>query len=406
MAKSRNRNANSKHARNILIVVVFFIVLLVYAVLRFEDYTGRRYGISVGVVWTVGFCATFFFILVYFAQFVLPYRRGESWIEGLNMLINNITSGFAPERPLPTVDIEQDELPRSFAKLNAGILKSHQVLALYRGNSFSRPIGPGFVRLYPVEAIDEVIDLRDHSRSHPLTVHTRDGIPVTSTASVTFRVRRPDHVADDQMPFPYDRDAIFKVSHLSSIELPDRVHPWCNQVAPQAAAYAVSEIARYNFDELPQNMGEINNRITEDLRQLFSVEGIEIVSASAGSPKPPQEISQQKVNNWRAEWEQKIALQAAEGGLEAQRRLRRARARAQVEIIQTIVQSIEEMRTTGQSDLADIVTLRMIEVLEQAMSNSSTKGIVADPLLKNMLQDTALQMRSLLRPPDNSDGTG
>lgn len=404
MATSKKKPSRSHATRNALILLGLFVVLLVYLYFFAQDYTGRRLGLAAVAIWIFGLSGAMFFTTVYIARFILPYRPGESWSEGLNMLVNNVTANLKGEKPLPTVDIQEDELPHSFGRLGAGILKSHQVLALYKGNSFTRPAGPGFVRLNRDEAIDEVIDLRVHQRKHDYSVNTRDGIPVSGTASVTFRVRQPEYVDDERVAFPYDRDAIFDVSRASSVAPVDDVQAWSEQIASQAAGYAVSEIAHYDLARLSSNTGDINKRVTHDLQETFKGEGIEIINAGVGGPRPPEDIATQHIQIWRANWQRRIMEQAALGDVEAARRLRRARARAQVEIIQTVVQSIEEMRRAGQTDLSNIVTLRMIEVLEQAMANNKVRGMIAEPMIKNMLQDTTLQMRAMLEPPRDDRG--
>ena len=54
---------------------------------------------------------------------------------------------------------------------------------------------------------------------------------------------------------------------------------------------------------------------------------------------------------------------------EAVRRVKQARARVQIEIIDRITQNIEAMRRSDAADLPDIVMLRMIQALEEAMAD-------------------------------------
>lgn len=77
------------------------------------------------------------------------------------------------------------------------------------------------------------------------------------------------------------------------------------------------------------------------------------------------------------------------------RRVKKARARVQIEIIESVIQNIEAMRRTETADLADIVMLRMIEVLENAMSDNSVQALVPEYIMGDMVVDASRQLRAL-----------
>jgi hypothetical protein len=77
------------------------------------------------------------------------------------------------------------------------------------------------------------------------------------------------------------------------------------------------------------------------------------------------------------------------------RRMKRARAHAQVEIIQTIMQNIDEMRRTESATLPQVINLRVIEALDEAISSSSLQTHIPGQVLANM----ALETSSLMQLP-------
>ena len=74
--------------------------------------------------------------------------------------------------------------------------------------------------------------------------------------------------------------------------------------------------------------------------------------------------------------------------------MKQARARAQIEIIDTIARSIDAMRQENDADLAQIITLRMIEALEEAVSEGSIQAMVPQQIMASLVADTSRQMKT------------
>ena len=343
------------------------------------------------------------FGILYYAQFVLPHHAGENWLEGIAMMLRSASHmGPPPASPQQSLKAEHmvpsgvESLSPSFKSLNAGMVRSHQVIAVGKGNSFSYPAGPGFIRLQPGERPVQVIDLRRHIRSADATANTRDGIPLEARVSVTFQVKQSqqDHEGDS-LAFPYDKSAIFWVSQLNTFDKDNVVRTWSEQIAPQAATYMISEIAQFNLDELwqdPSIFRGIQQRIRRQLRSNFDEWGIKIHNVKVIPEEMPEEIAEQRLENWRAPWESQIQVQEALGNAEAMRRMRLARARAQVDIIEKIMQNINEMQQTEEASLPEIITLRIIDVLEDAASkNTSQTFLLPSQVMASIVAETAEQ---------------
>jgi SPFH domain / Band 7 family len=414
VAKSGPKS-NQQSRSGILLLGFLILGSSVVAGLFFQDYREVPYGWFITVVWLVAAGFSCAFGVIYYAQFVLPHREGENWLEGIAMMLRSATyfgpsasqmsSGRAAAAKKP------DTLNSSFRTLQAGMVPSHLALALGKGDGFARAAGPGFVRLQPGERPIQLVDLRPHVRSDTAAVNTRDGIPVDMKVNVVFQVKQSerDHEGD-QLAYPYDKSAIFWVSQLKSFDQNDAVRPWSEQIAPQAAAYMISEVAQYSLDELwqdPSIFNGIQQRIRRQLRTNFDEWGVKIHRVKVAPVKIPDQIAAQRMANWRAPWQSQILAQAAAGNAEALRRVKIAKARAQVEIIEKTMQSIDEMRQIEAATLPEIVTLRVIDVLEDAATKGSTQGYLPGQLLSSMVLDSPSQIQTTQEPTspegDSSD---
>lgn len=399
-------------------VLSLLLAALVLAVIGYflEDSIGVPFTIFGSIIWIVALGLAFMFGLLYFSQFVLPVGGGEGWSQGLILLwqyyqqqaksyLKNLFK-TKPEQSRRRVVTDKpvsdpDALSETFKTLKAGMVHSHQALAIDQKNSFQRAAGPGFVMLYKGEKVREVIDLRPHVRIQPVKATTRDGIPIETNVFVTFRVRQNlPELADSGIQYPYDRDAIFRVSYANSIDMQEQVRVWTEQVCSRAAGMLVMELAKYSLDELYRvdddhivPLEDIQQRVTSQLARDFELQGIEVIFMGTTDLTLPEDIVTQRIKNWQARWEREIQVRRAEGNAEVMRRVKKARARVQIEIIESIIQNIEAMRRTGTADLPDIIMLRMIEVLEEAMSDTSVQALVPEHLIAGLVMDTSRQLR-------------
>jgi regulator of protease activity HflC (stomatin/prohibitin superfamily) len=397
---------------------ILLLAVLLAAVIGslFSDAKGVPYGLVGGLIWVVALLGTFSLGLVYLAQYLLPLQGNAGWSESFRILLRNYfrpISGFIEQqrtvKPTPRKKkaAAQQELPISFRLLGAGTLASHQVVALSRRGGFSRAAGPGFVLLGRGESVYQLVDLRPHNRRQQLTASTRDGIRLKTNVSVTFRVRQPQQPPREShnQLYPYDGEAVFRVTHLTARTETDRIHGWTELIAPQAATLLVGELGQYTLDELLETAGaealdRVRQSVRRELERSFAVEGIEIISVGVGPLELSEDVIGQRIASWQVGWQGRITKQVASGDAEALRRVKQARARAQIEIIETIMHNIDAMRAAEDADLHEIVMLRLIEVLEAAMSNSQVQ-IVPEQIVANLVLEASSQMRALLdRPKD------
>lgn len=405
-------------------LALFLFGLLAGAIGYFlADAVGVRYRGIGSIIWISALVLSFMLGLLYFSQYVLALRGTDAWSDGLTLLwrhyweqadayLNSLSTpqprrarrrAVTGEGPV----IDPDALPESFKALKAGMVRSHQALAIGSKSSFQRAAGPGFVTLYRGETIRQVIDLRPHVRREPVKATTRDGIPVETAVFVTFRVRQnPIDVIDEDVQYPYDRDAIFQVSYAGSIDSAARPLPWTEQLGPRVAAMLVMEMAQVTLDELYRvddasatPLADMAQRIQQELQRTAGPQGLEVLSVGVDQLQLPADVMAQRLKNWQAYWEREIRVRQAVGDAEAVRRVKKARARVQIEIIERITHNIEAMRRSDAADLPDIVMLRMIQALEEAMADRSINALIPEQIIANLVLDTSSQMRAWIDVP-------
>jgi hypothetical protein len=154
----------------------------------------------------------------------------------------------------------------------------------------------------------------------------------------------------------------------------------------------------YQEDATTAPLDLIQQRIKRQLEREAEKFGLEVLAVSTGRLQLPPKVMEQRIKTWQADWIRQINVQQAQGGAEAERRLKNARARAQIEIIHNIMQNIDAMRRAGTTNLTQIVMLRMIEALEEA---------TADPIVQNqavivqLVEEATDQMRDWLGEPED-----
>jgi regulator of protease activity HflC (stomatin/prohibitin superfamily) len=414
VAKPRSKSNRQPRNRAFLILLIL-ITYSILAGLFFEDYREVPYSWFITVLYLGGAAFTCAFGVIYYAQFVLPHHKDENWLEGIWMMMRAsslIGTTSSESKQASKGSPYTDDLTPGQKKLKVGMVPSHKAISISKGDSLERAAGPGFIRLQSGESIKKFIDLRRHVRSETTTAMTRDGIPLETKVNVVFQVKQSeaDH-PDDQLEFPYDESAVLWVSQLNTFDQDNSVRPWSEQLAPQAATYMISEVAQYTLDELTQDRTVfvgISQRVRRQLRAAFDDWGIKIHNVSVAPVKFPDDILEQRLDNWRAPLQSQILAEAAKGNAEAYLRIKHSRAKAQVEIIEKTMQSINEMRQTEQTSLPEIITLRIIDVLEDAATKGTSQAYLPSHVLSGIVTESSSQLRDSQessREEDENDGS-
>ncbi len=343
-------------------------------------------------LWIIVFTITFILGLFYFSQFILPLDWREGWFEGLRLaaifnfpLIGRLLGARRLQsRKRSPRGRRLEILSKGFYRHSAGQVPSHHALVLSKETILTRSAGKGYVRLNRGEKIDKAVDLRQHQREISFDSLSQDGIPLKGAVSVTFRAKIEENPGDDRMPFPTSTGSLIEVAYLDGVGNGGEMQSWADQIGQAAANIIISEISRFTFDELYQRdpaegitpFEQIHRTAASTLSETFGRRGVDINDITVNYLDPPEAVVEQRIDNWRADWKRRKRIREVEGEVLINQRLQLARARAQIEIISNIANSIEQMRKRRGVDLSDIVAIRMTEAMEEAISDDVVTSLM------------------------------
>lgn len=370
-------------------VVLIIILLAMIVPFLLKDVTGQPYRLGGTYFWLMSLVISFIATLFYYSQFLLPLPWQYSWYEGFRLAVRHnfpffvdfVRWFFIRPKNIGVTPEAAERLPPGFTRHKAGIIRSHQAPVIFRGAAFIRGAGPGFLRLKQGELVVQVIDLRRQLRSLPVKVLTRDGIPLESSVTTIFQVMHMENPPDENWLFPFDQDAIFNVNYLGNFTKDDEdVMDWTERVPRQAASALIGEVSRYSLDELfhpdestASPLEVIKGKITKRLTKAFKKNGIDVTFVGVAPFTVPDDIQKERIAIWQAEWLQRIGVEIGTARAERARRLKLARARAQIDMIERLTDGLETIHQTGQ-DVTDILSLRLIEAIEEAESNATIRA--------------------------------
>lgn len=397
MTKRRRRRRNEQNydgaerwQPSLLHLLVAAILLSLVAALLLRSNTGQRLGLPGAYVWATALLIAFSLRLVHLARFVLPpeaeHAGARGWQEGLRMLIYYVSVRTLPESLRQGIDRSDvtvpSGLPDSFAEFQAGLVDSHQALALGKGTGFSRAAGPGYVRLEDGERISHLVDLRRQTQQRDVDALTRDGIEIQATLSLTFRVRRTESDAQEWIPFPYDKDSIFLLTYANGVGATSEI-PWNERICDQAASLFITEVARYRLDQLyqPEEAAadavpvqelvlKVRQRLEERMTTIFDCDDpetcpVELLNVSAIRFKPPQEVIEQRIENWQSAWERLAARREARSHEDREDRSQDAHSRRLADLMERITHDAERLCDGDRQALSDLIVHRVRQLAHE-----------------------------------------
>jgi regulator of protease activity HflC (stomatin/prohibitin superfamily) len=124
--------------------------------------------------------------------------------------------------------------------------------------------------------------------------------------------------------------------------------------------------------------------MTQKLRSEFDRQGVNIFGAGVGRLSVPAEVVEQLISNWQTEWQRRINEVEAATENAALRHLREAQARAEIEIIASLTESIQAMQASQDIQLKDVVTIRLLEAMKEAAEDEDVKAMVPSQALATL----------------------
>jgi hypothetical protein len=110
---------------------------------------------------------------------------------------------------------------------------------------------------------------------------------------------------------------------------------------------------------------QIQEELEAALRESASRHGAKILGVALRNVELVDDIAQQWIETWRAEWKKRIRTELAPAKAERERRLAVVKAEAQQNMIVTILESLQRLAKEGRPVASDVVIMRFLETLQR-----------------------------------------
>ena len=311
------------------------------------------------------------------ASFVRSLYGLKSTKEGWNFLMYRLIGrpAFSPFLLVKEGTVRED---KEHALRRVGgpcgiIVYNDSAVVTEKNGKLERVLKPGFYQLAPFEKIWDVIDLRPRRWEFAVNAMTKEGIPVTCNADISFEIDDGGKKSTREEPYPMTEEAVFKAVTSKWIREADRTEPdrlltWTKRVIiGDTEGTLRSILARYSLDQLidPAIRRKIQAELEESLRRSVPGVGAKIIRVALGDIQLKDEVTQQWIEKWQAEgkrrmMELKAKGQAARIAIEAN-----ARIKAQVEMIGNTAKAFASMAKHGEEIPSRLVILRFIEMIKR-----------------------------------------
>jgi len=285
-----------------------------------------------------------------------------------------------------------------FAGPGIVITKPHQAAVITDGMRIKEIAPPGLAFTGLFDRVEQIVDLRTQLKAFDVEALTQDGIRVRTLTFVVFKIRSPDLPPGKFWADGTSAKAVLDAMRARPVE-DDEQREW-DELVPMVATRILQDIiSQYHFDKLcardkPSNLspGEVPREVIKAkfagrLREAMEAKcpGIQIIGAGFTNLEPVNEdVMQRCIETWRTEWMCKMMDRMGEGAAEAIRHITRARALGQAEVIRILIREAERMDTADKDILADVLTLRLLEALEELARRPSVEQILPPEATETM----------------------
>jgi regulator of protease activity HflC (stomatin/prohibitin superfamily) len=287
------------------------------------------------------------------------------------------------------------------------VVYNDNAVLLERGGRFTRVCTrvagkKEFPRLERLERIYNIVDLRPKRWVLPVGAMSKEGIPITCEAEISYQIDSEGIPPTEEVPFPASQEKIFQAATCDwfreAYEPRDtRTMDWSRRVVIGETAGSLRTIlARYPLDRLVglTSLGSVNAReeirseLEENLRAGVGKLGARILGVELGDIRIEDEVTQQWSEAWKAEWERWSTERRALGKASQTEQLESTKTRAQVMLLATITEAFQPLIAKQQEVTSKLVLARLFMVLSRAPS---------DPLTRVNLPKEAINTLKLLK---------
>ncbi len=397
------------------LLVAMIVVALLGGVAGYK-LAGRRGAISLSLLW-LGWCAAclwgyrvaglagllwvtlplailFWSGMYVLAQYLLPLKptdRLQAFRALVTFMLGTNRPYYTLENRKAILQMKGDRFRQFLAGPGLVLSGCDHTAVISDGIKIKEVMEPGLLFTESFNTVAEVIDLRFQLRSVEVEALTRDGIHIKARLFVPFRIHA-DHPPALGQPFPFRRTAVTlavreqPVEHLRERrgdQLVENRHKrtWDEMVGIVAPQVFRRIIGEYSFDDLcapyqpDKNPRQgIIREFQQQLQSELKPVGIQVLGGGVSDLLPvDDDLVQQRIANWQAEWLRRITVELGKGDAEYIRQVESARAQAQAEMIRTISAGFEQVGADGRAVSTDVIALRFVEALEKMIQSPQVR---------------------------------
>ena len=339
------------------------------------------------------------------ARFVQALYKTESLAEARSFMYRSLfgLAKFGPWlRITEGMSSGKDQVLNQVGGRGHLVVFNDSAVLLERGGQFTRIAKKGFVRLDPFEKIYTIVDLRPKRWVYPVKAMSKEGIPITCEADISYQIDNEHLEPTDDEPYPAPDSRIFQAATCTWIReanLPaeTRTMDWSGRVIISETEGSLRTIlSQYPLDRLiglalvnANPREEIREELETQLRNSVPTLGAKILSVALGDIKVDHEVTQQWIEAWQARWQRWTTERQALGQASLVEQVENAKTRAQVMMITDITEALRPLMTSSDQKITSrLVLMRLFMVLSRAQ---------ADPLTRVYLPQEAVHTLKLLK---------
>ncbi|MBC8255224.1 MAG: SPFH domain-containing protein [Ardenticatenia bacterium] len=298
------------------------------------------------------------------------------------------------------------------------VIYQDSAVVLERAGRITRVERSNFVPLEAFEKVYRAIDLRPKRKIHWAEAMTREGIPITCEADISYQIRGshrepPQATNENKDEKKKKKQLLFSMVGREVVKA--AACTWKCEPLPRIFEYEElnweelvilaytdgilrSILARCPLDQLIKPAGwekdepHPRQAIREELRQKLREEarklGVEILSVNLGDIKVENEVTEQWIAAWKAEWDRRMLERRAEGEAEYTAQVETAKAQAQAEMIVDLSRALQSLVADAGALDARLRLLRIIAMLRHASLDPWTQAYLPSGTMRTL---TALQ---------------
>jgi hypothetical protein len=346
----------------------------------------------------------------FFRAFYKPSEDFES--KDIKRLIKNRVEGIPPASALlqlfnssmeyPYVVIPEDgqiKPEQKWVKWLGGpanlVINDGIAVYLERGNKFSRVVGSGIVFLERFETVRAIVQLTPQKKEVDLHASTKDGIPISLRARIVFQVgvNPIAHSTPDNRLYPLDPLAIKNAVEKTTLRYRangnyEESH-WYDSIWGQIngplmkyiTCHVLNEFFVTDADKENTLPDLVQKKLFNEVRPKLESFGVKLLELQITEIKPPEEVDQQRLQNWEAMRQSRAVIREGESKAYQLRMTETARAIAQRDLILAIAEGLDKM---DQDHLDEQLLLSLSAMLDQSLSDSYTRSLIASDTLETL----------------------